>query len=80
MAGWGTKYSDRDALLEYLVANYGDDKPLPQPDMSGNGSAERVRGGPPRKGWFARGGLPLVTDSSPPTYGYSSIPPTPLSL
>jgi hypothetical protein len=27
MAGWGTKYQDRDALLEYLVANYGDDKP-----------------------------------------------------
>jgi hypothetical protein len=34
MGGWGTKYSDRDALLEYLVANYGDDKPAPQPDMS----------------------------------------------
>ena len=28
MAGWGTKYQDRDALLEYLVANYGDDKPM----------------------------------------------------
>ena len=34
MAGWGTKYTDRDALLEYLVANYGDDKPLPKPAMS----------------------------------------------
>ena len=34
MAGWGTKISDRDALLEYLVANFGDDKPLPKPDMS----------------------------------------------
>jgi hypothetical protein len=34
MAGWGTKYTDRDALLEYLEANYGDDKPLPKPDMS----------------------------------------------
>ena len=34
MAGWGTKMTDRDALLEYLVANYGDDKPLPKPDMS----------------------------------------------
>ena len=34
MAGWGTKYTDREALLEYLVANYGDDKPLPKPDMS----------------------------------------------
>src|SRR5215831_10708732 len=28
MAGWGTKYTERDALLEYLVANYGDDKPM----------------------------------------------------
>jgi hypothetical protein len=28
MAGWGVKYTDRDALLEYLVANYGDDKPM----------------------------------------------------
>ena len=34
MAGWGTKYTDRDALLEFLVANYGDDKPLPKPVMS----------------------------------------------
>ena len=37
MAGWGTKVNDRDALLEYLVANYGDDKPLPAPAMSANG-------------------------------------------
>jgi hypothetical protein len=34
MAGWGTKMTDREALLDYLVANYGDDKPLPKPDMS----------------------------------------------
>jgi hypothetical protein len=34
MAGWGTKYSDRDALLEYLVANFGDDKPQPAPATS----------------------------------------------
>jgi len=38
MAGWGTKYTDRDALLEYLVANYGDDKPAPAPATSGNGA------------------------------------------
>jgi hypothetical protein len=30
MAGWGTKVEDRDALMEYLAANFGDDKP-PQP-------------------------------------------------
>ena len=34
MAGWGTKYSDRDALLEYLVATYGDDKPMVPAAMS----------------------------------------------
>lgn len=38
MAGWGTKIADREALLEYLVANYGDDKPVPPPAMSGDGS------------------------------------------
>ena len=37
MAGWGTVMNDREALLEYLMANYGDDKPLPAPAMSGNG-------------------------------------------
>ena len=37
MAGWGTKYTDREALLEYLLANFGDDKPLPQPAMSQDG-------------------------------------------
>jgi len=37
MAGWGTKVNDRDALLEYLMANYGDDKPVPAPAMSANG-------------------------------------------
>ena len=34
MAGWGTKYNDRDSLLEYLVATYGDDKPVTPPAMS----------------------------------------------
>ena len=38
MTGWGTKITDRDALLEYLVANYGDDKPAPPPAMSQDGS------------------------------------------
>jgi mono/diheme cytochrome c family protein len=41
MAGWGTKYTDREALLEYLVANFGDDKPLPQPAMSEDGRKAR---------------------------------------
>ena len=38
MTGWGTKITDRDALLEYLVANYGDDKPAPPPAMSQDGA------------------------------------------
>jgi len=37
MSGWGTKITDREAILEYLVANYGDDKPPSPPDMSKNG-------------------------------------------
>ena len=37
MAGWGTKYTERDALLEYLVANYGDDKPVTPPVVSDDG-------------------------------------------
>jgi mono/diheme cytochrome c family protein len=38
MAGWGAVMKDRDALLEYLVANYGNDKPLPAPDMTADGT------------------------------------------
>jgi len=41
MGGWGTTYRDRDALLEYLLANYGDDKPLPAPAMSQDGAAKK---------------------------------------
>lgn len=38
MAGWGTVIKDREALLEYLVATQGDDKPQPKPEISGDGS------------------------------------------
>jgi len=41
MAGWGTKYTDREALLEYLVASFGDDKPLPQPSVSDDGRGKK---------------------------------------
>ena len=37
MTGWGSKIQDRDALLEYLVANYGDDKPAGKPELSADG-------------------------------------------
>ncbi|HEY2018403.1 MAG TPA: hypothetical protein VGH38_33085 [Bryobacteraceae bacterium] len=38
MAGWGTVMQDREALLEYLVANFGDDKAPPPPAKSLDGS------------------------------------------
>lgn len=41
MAGWGSKYQDREALLEYLSANYGDDKPMAPPAISGDGAAKK---------------------------------------
>ncbi len=39
MTGWGWegKAEDRAALLEYLVANFGDDKPMAPPEKSGDG-------------------------------------------
>ena len=41
MAGWGTVIADREALLDYLVANYGDDKPLPAPAQSADGTTKK---------------------------------------
>ncbi len=43
MIGWGAKIEDRDALLEYLVANFGDDKPASPPSMSKDGSAPKKK-------------------------------------
>jgi len=43
MAGWGAKYQDRDALLEYLVSNFGDDKPPAPPAMSLDGSSAKPK-------------------------------------
>ena len=43
MAGWGTVVGDREALLEYLAANYGDDKAPPKPDMSKDGVGQKRR-------------------------------------
>jgi mono/diheme cytochrome c family protein len=39
MAGWGTNIADREALLAYLSANFGNDKPVPAPAMTKDGSA-----------------------------------------
>ena len=41
MTGWGTKITERDALLEYLVANFGDDKAPPAPLLSQDGTAKK---------------------------------------
>jgi len=41
MAGWGSKIQDRNALLEYLVANYGDDKPASPPAISSDGTGKK---------------------------------------
>jgi mono/diheme cytochrome c family protein len=38
MAGWGATIKDRDALWEYLAANYGDDKPASPPSLSLDGA------------------------------------------
>jgi mono/diheme cytochrome c family protein len=39
MAGWGwtANPEERAAILEYLVANFGDDKPVAPPERSGDG-------------------------------------------
>ena len=34
MVRWGTTIREREALLDYLVANFGDDKPVPAPPRS----------------------------------------------
>jgi hypothetical protein len=38
MAGWGAEMKDRQLLLDYLAAEYGDAKPIPQPAMSTDGT------------------------------------------
>jgi|SRR5579871_73398 len=43
MAGWGTNVGDREALLEYLVANFGDDKPAAAVVLTQDGSAARQK-------------------------------------
>jgi hypothetical protein len=39
MAGWGTIAADREAPIEYLAANFGDDKPAPPITLTGDGSS-----------------------------------------
>lgn len=37
MTRWGAVIRGREALLEYLTANFGDDKPEPEPARSADG-------------------------------------------
>ena len=39
MARWGAEIKEREALLEYLVKTYGDDKPIPKPVLSSDGTS-----------------------------------------
>ncbi len=43
MVNWGAKPQDRDALLEYLVANFGDDKPVSKPVLTGDGTTQAAK-------------------------------------
>jgi hypothetical protein len=43
MAGWGANVAEREALLAYLAANFGIDKPAPPPPMTEDGSAGEKR-------------------------------------
>ncbi len=40
MVRWGAVIQEREALLEYLTANFGDDKPTPPPPLSADGRAK----------------------------------------
>lgn len=41
MVRWGAVIGDRQSLLEYLAAEYGEDKPLPELPRSADGAAAR---------------------------------------
>ncbi len=41
MIRWGAVVRDREALLEYLTTNFGDDKPVPAPELSADGSGRK---------------------------------------
>jgi hypothetical protein len=38
MVRWGATIKDREPLMDYLVANFGDDKSIPEPLKSGDGA------------------------------------------
>jgi mono/diheme cytochrome c family protein len=38
MQRWGATIENRGALLEYLTTNFGDNKPAPPPELTGDGT------------------------------------------
>lgn len=38
MERWGATIREREPLLDYLMANYGDDKPMPKPPLTADGT------------------------------------------
>ena len=43
MIGWGAVVPDKELLLDYLSRDYSDSKPVPKPELSGDGSAQRAK-------------------------------------
>ncbi len=41
MMGWGAVVPDRQLLLDYLSDEYSDSKPIPKPELSGDGAAKK---------------------------------------
>ena len=39
MVRWGAEIKEREALMAYLVEAYGDNKPMPKPVLSSDGTA-----------------------------------------
>ncbi len=43
MIGWGAVVPDKELLLDYLSRDYSDSKPVPKPELSDDGSAQRAK-------------------------------------
>jgi mono/diheme cytochrome c family protein len=41
MIGWGAVVPDRQLLLDYLSQEYSDSKPVPKPELTGDGTATK---------------------------------------
>lgn len=43
MIGWGAPVRDRQLLLDYFSAEYGTSKPIPEPELSGDGAPAKSK-------------------------------------